>query len=63
MKYRPEIKKLAYELNPTCWASYSGRTKQFKQEMDKQRTQSLDQATTQFFNENPISMQDESTGS
>lgn len=38
---RDRIKKRAYEIDPECWVSYSGKDRTFKRYMDKRRTQAL----------------------
>lgn len=42
---RERIKKRAYELDPECWISYSGKDRTFKRYMDKRRTEALKSAT------------------
>lgn len=39
-----KIKDFAYELDRDCWRSYSGRSVQFKQYMEKRRQASLEYA-------------------
>jgi hypothetical protein len=38
---RDRIKKRAYELDPECWISYSGKPRSFKRYMDQRRTEAL----------------------
>lgn len=42
--YSQEVKTRAYELDPECWVSYSGKPKAFKQYMDARREESLKRA-------------------
>ncbi len=39
--YNQKVKDLARELDPECWISYSGMEKNFKQQMDWRRRESL----------------------
>ncbi len=47
MGYPQEVKDIAYRLDPECWVSYSGATKQVKQHMESRRTASLARASAQ----------------
>ena len=47
-QYRHEVKEIAYSLDPKCWESYSGKTKQEKRAIDRHRRQSLLLATKQW---------------
>jgi len=38
---KKSIKDRAYEIDPECWISYSGKEKKFKQLMDKRRNEAL----------------------
>lgn len=40
----PEVKDLAYAIDPPCWVSYSGKPKEFKQQMERRRQVSLAEA-------------------
>lgn len=40
----PFVKEYAYTLDPECWKSYCGKTKQFKQLMERRRNASLEKA-------------------
>lgn len=44
MGYSTAVKERAYELDPTCWISYSGKAKVFKSVMEVRRRQSLRRA-------------------
>lgn len=44
----PEVKALAYKLDPDCWVSYSGRPPEVKRWMDRRRTASLALAEKQL---------------
>jgi hypothetical protein len=41
MHYSPEVKARAYELDPECWESYSGKPIKFKRSMEVRRVSSL----------------------
>lgn len=43
-KWAPEVKELAYTLDPACWESYSGKSSLVKRAMDKRRLHSLELA-------------------
>jgi hypothetical protein len=43
-----EVKQRAYEIDPECWISYSGRSKAFKRQMDARRTASLEKAAEEL---------------
>lgn len=44
MSYSLEVKALAYKLDPPCWISYSGKSRDFKRAMDVRRTAALEKA-------------------
>ena len=39
-----KIKERAYQIDPECWISYSGKPKKFKRDMDHRRVASLEKA-------------------
>lgn len=43
-----EEKALAYNLDPDCWISYSGKNREFKRAMDKRRLASLRKAVDEL---------------
>lgn len=44
MPYPPHVKAIAYEIDPTCWRSYSGKPVEIKRALDVRRTAALRQA-------------------
>ena len=48
MSYPQQVKEIAYEIDPECWVSYSGKPKAYKSAMDARRTAALRQASEQW---------------
>lgn len=46
-EYSTEVKQIAYQLDPECWVSYSGKPKEFKQAMESRRVTALKAAVTE----------------
>jgi len=44
MPYPPHVKAIAYEIDPACWKSYSGKPVEIKRALDVRRTAALRQA-------------------
>lgn len=45
---RSDVKRLAYQLNPDAWVSYSGKTPKEKRWIDHLRTEALDNAAREL---------------
>ena len=42
-----DMKAIARRIDPDCWVSYSGKTRQFKQSMDKRRSAAMAKAAAE----------------
>lgn len=54
MAWSEDVKELAYELDPECWESYSGKAKAFKQGIDRRRSAALKEANRRLAERNWI---------
>lgn len=46
--HRREVMARAYQIDPECWISYSGKDKKFKQAVERRRTAAIARANAEI---------------